>query len=419
MVGWLGAGWRYRRQLTITGSSGAGTNYVVFIKAYYASGTDGTEALTGGHNGVTAGKLYCGGECKSDFRDLRFTSSDGITVLDYFIDNKTIGVSALFAVEVADSLNSDQTVYVYFGNDSVASLSSAANTFRRVISSGVVLALPMNEGAGNLTDYSGNSNTGTVTGASWVTTGRWGTALSFDGLGDKVVFSDSPSLQLAAGFSSVSYVKLAALGIQQGIISKTNFTADPNGVGYYIRIGADNKPISYLYGAAVTTVNSSTAWLINAQHTLGFTYPDAVNHARFTLDGAWDGVGAAVNTNPIGTGNQPLHIGENTAGTWDTNGVISGLFVFNTALSLAEHADFHNYYPQCSTANLGSLYLRSFVNPEPQPARWGTTVEGEAPVFINARTQWIRDYRRKHLPEMKLLTGLLEYYKKQREENKT
>jgi len=54
--------------------------------------------------------------CRDDFGDVRFTKSDGITLLDYWMEEKVDGEYAVFWVEVADDLSSsDVTVYIYYG----------------------------------------------------------------------------------------------------------------------------------------------------------------------------------------------------------------------------------------------------------------------------------------------------------------
>ena len=50
---------------------------------------------------------------------------------------------------------------------------------------GLVAAWGFNEGVGTTTaDASGNNNTGTISGATWSTQGRFGGALTFDGTND-------------------------------------------------------------------------------------------------------------------------------------------------------------------------------------------------------------------------------------------
>jgi len=61
----------------------------------------------------------------------------------------------------------------------------------RAGSSGLVLYLPLNEGSGSIAyDMSGEGNNGTITGASWAA-GKYGSALSFDGIDDHVEIPSS------------------------------------------------------------------------------------------------------------------------------------------------------------------------------------------------------------------------------------
>jgi len=72
--GWL-TGWTYRKSHIINGASGAGTNYQMRIVAHYGSGTDSGQ------------DVYLNSHSKTDFGDVRFTKSDGVTLLDYYMEN--------------------------------------------------------------------------------------------------------------------------------------------------------------------------------------------------------------------------------------------------------------------------------------------------------------------------------------------
>ncbi len=124
---WL-TGWDYRKSHTITGSSaGIQTDYQIGVKVYYGAGTDGTEIV----NGVTFGKVYLDSKCRTDFGDINFTKSDGISSLDYWMDEKVDSTSALFWVEVDSIPASPSTVniYVYYGKADATTLSHISNTF--------------------------------------------------------------------------------------------------------------------------------------------------------------------------------------------------------------------------------------------------------------------------------------------------
>jgi hypothetical protein len=114
---WL-SGWNYRKSHVINSASGTGTGYQVKIIVHYNSGTD------------TGGDVYLNSKSKTDFSDVRFTSSDGNTLLGYWLEQKTDSNNAIFWVKVNDDLSSSAaTIYVYYGNASAANASNGANTF--------------------------------------------------------------------------------------------------------------------------------------------------------------------------------------------------------------------------------------------------------------------------------------------------
>lgn len=105
---WL-TGWNYRKNHTINSVTGAGMNYQVKFTVYKGSGIDSGE------------NVYCEGNCLDNFADLRFTDNDGITELDYWMENYTTGSIATFWVKIQDDLSSNAEVCVYYGkNDSIS-----------------------------------------------------------------------------------------------------------------------------------------------------------------------------------------------------------------------------------------------------------------------------------------------------------
>ncbi len=100
-------GWDYRRAITITGAAGAGTNYQVPITVI---------------GNITA--------TQEDYDDIRFTEADGITQLDYWLEDYGINYDpAYFWVKVTANLDTDQTIYMYYGNSDVSTTSDGAATF--------------------------------------------------------------------------------------------------------------------------------------------------------------------------------------------------------------------------------------------------------------------------------------------------
>jgi len=117
-LGWL-SDWSYRKSHTINGSSaGAQTNYQIRIKVHRTTGTDSGE------------DVYVGTKCKADFGDIRFTKSDGATLLDYWLEEYDSGV-ATFWVEV-DSIPvspGTATIYIYYGKTDAVYSGDPDDTF--------------------------------------------------------------------------------------------------------------------------------------------------------------------------------------------------------------------------------------------------------------------------------------------------
>ena len=102
---WYDESWNYRKNIIITGSAGAGTDYQVRIPVTYNS------------------------HMQADFDDIQFTDNDMITPLDYWRESYIASTSAVFWVEVFDDLGSNQNISMYYGNSDVSSLSNGETTF--------------------------------------------------------------------------------------------------------------------------------------------------------------------------------------------------------------------------------------------------------------------------------------------------
>ena len=110
-------GWHYSKSHVINSQSGAGIGYQIRIMVHFGSGTDSGE------------NVYLNGKCQADFDDIRFTSSDGTTLLDYWLESSTTE-EAVFWVRLTDNLDvSSSTIYIIYGNNAVGSLSNGHNTF--------------------------------------------------------------------------------------------------------------------------------------------------------------------------------------------------------------------------------------------------------------------------------------------------
>ncbi|PIT87296.1 MAG: hypothetical protein COU31_03730, partial [Candidatus Magasanikbacteria bacterium CG10_big_fil_rev_8_21_14_0_10_40_10] len=105
--GWYNADWSKRRAISIVNNVASElTDFQVFVTTTYDS------------------------DMQADFDDLRFTASDGETLLDYWLESKTDSVTSTLWVEVPTLAASASTnIYMYYGNAEATSVSSIDDTF--------------------------------------------------------------------------------------------------------------------------------------------------------------------------------------------------------------------------------------------------------------------------------------------------
>jgi hypothetical protein len=190
---------------------------------------------------------------------------------------------------------------------------------------GLVAAYGMDEGLGDTVgDASGNSNTGTASGLIWHT-GRFGQALSFDGVDESwVTVPDSPSLRMSTGMTVSAWVRPDTVDGWRTVLMK------------------DHSPGSS-YGLYASNGRTPSTWLANVEdHTIvdGTTplAPGTWTHLAATYDGSTvrlfvNGAEAASapRTEDLLDSGGDLHIGGN--GTWGEffEGTIDEVRVYNRA----------------------------------------------------------------------------------------
>jgi hypothetical protein len=103
--------WAYRRPITISNTqNNTLTDYQVNVIFNTAS-------------------LISSGKMRSDCGDIRFTDSDGITLLNYWLESGCNTTSTKIWVKVPSIPSGSKTIYVYYGNPSATSQSNGGATF--------------------------------------------------------------------------------------------------------------------------------------------------------------------------------------------------------------------------------------------------------------------------------------------------
>jgi len=109
-------GWSYRKSLSLSRASGAVTDYQIKLTVHRSSGSD------------SGADVYIGTNCEADYDDIRFTTSDGETLLDYWIEVSDSD-SATIWIEFNSIGTGATTFYMYYGKADASAVSSGANTF--------------------------------------------------------------------------------------------------------------------------------------------------------------------------------------------------------------------------------------------------------------------------------------------------
>jgi len=198
---------------------------------------------------------------------------------------------------------------------------------------GQVLYLPLVEGEGNVAkDFSGFNNDGIVYGATWVS-GKFGHALSFDGVDDYV---ESTNISLLQPFSLMAWINPFIVTGFRTIISKTGTSvSDTN---YWMDVRLNGRLAFGVYSSNEAPIYLETAdYTVNAYewaHVAG-TYDGTifkvyVNGVKRPKTLSWSGT--------IKTNNYNTRIGYRGLFGHPFKGIIALPMIFNRALSQEEIA---------------------------------------------------------------------------------
>jgi glucose/arabinose dehydrogenase/chitodextrinase len=194
---------------------------------------------------------------------------------------------------------------------------------------GLVAAYAFNENGGfTAGDLSGTGNAGTVSGATWAT-GKYGQALTFDGINDVVVVPDSSSLDLTSGATFEAWVyPTATLSNWKAILQKE---VD----AYFLNANTGNNRLAVggtFAGVCCTVLEGPNPLPANQWTHVAGTYNGST--LRLYVNGTQ--VASQARTGNFLVTGTPLRIGGNTYGGEFFPGRIDEVRIYNRALSAAE-----------------------------------------------------------------------------------
>jgi len=197
-----------------------------------------------------------------------------------------------------------------------------------MVNNGLVAAYDFDAGSGTtLADASGNGNTGTISGATWATAGKFGKALSFNGANAVVNVPSSVALEVTTGVTLEAWVYPTSFNADyQSIIAKP-IDSTFNGISYVLQ-GASRPTSVPSFATSVSPGNllGAAPLPLNTWSHLAGTY-DGVT-ARLYINGVQ--VNSQAQSGSIATSPEMLRIGLSWAG------MIDELRIYNRALSASD-----------------------------------------------------------------------------------
>jgi hypothetical protein len=193
---------------------------------------------------------------------------------------------------------------------------------------------PFSEGTGvTTTDLSGSGNTGTLqTGATWTTGGKYGNAVSFDGINGFVSVPDANSLDIGSTGTIEAWVKPNAINRWNSVIAKGNVNNDSN-VNYGIEITNNNRFICILgSGSSSRTLTATTAVAVGTFYHIACVWTGTT--LQLYINGTLN-TSVAQNLTPAAN-TSLLFIGQYGGDADRMSGVIDEVRIYGRALSQTE-----------------------------------------------------------------------------------
>ena len=204
------------------------------------------------------------------------------------------------------------------------------------VPTGLVGAWALNEGAGAMaSDASGSGNHGTVAGAgaTWTASGKYGSALSFDGSSGNVTVPSAPSLSFNSSYTLEAWVRPTALsGYQTVLIKETT-----GGCAYWLQTSGTTVSSGFENGGCRDHQSTTPAVPVNQWSHLAAVFNDSANTYTLYLNGT--PISTQSETVAPVANSQALVFGQSACGgcgyeRW--RGLLDEIRIYNRPLSTAE-----------------------------------------------------------------------------------
>ena len=195
---------------------------------------------------------------------------------------------------------------------------------------GLVAAYGFDQGSGSsVTDASGNGHTGTISGATWTTQGKFGGALAFNGTNNWVTVASTSLLNLTSAMTLEAWVLPTATSGTRDVLVKEGTNVDIYNL--YARNWRGRPEANAYIGGSNRTAEGVTLPSNTWTHLAG-TYDGTT--VRLFVNGTQ--VASAAISGTIATSSGPLSIGGNSLWGEYFQGSIDEVRVYNRALTATE-----------------------------------------------------------------------------------
>lgn len=176
----------------------------------------------------------------------------------------------------------------------------------------------------NVSDLSGNSNTGVITGAASVP-GRYGQGLSFSAGTHMVSTPHSASLAITTGLTMAAWIYTAVGGGEQTVMLKQS----GGDAAYVLYAGAGGPPIFYINQGSYVSSQATTNNTLGTWMHLASTYNGS--EIKMYVNGVLENTVSA--TGPVLSGTEPLQMGRNAIWGESFSGTLDEAYLYNTPLT--------------------------------------------------------------------------------------
>ncbi|MCC7060805.1 MAG: hypothetical protein IT508_11300, partial [Burkholderiaceae bacterium] len=244
---------------------------------------------------------------------------DGIPVIDQWRDQSTTTFLALRTI----SSGAHDVVVEFYDRSGTA---VAQVSWREHL----VAAYNFNEtGGATVSDRSASGNTGSVSGASRISSGRSGRALSFDGANDWVTIGGSATLDLSTGMTLEAWVYPTALGSASRVVLGKEAAGS---LVYSLYANTSSRPGAKLDLAGGRVVTGPTQLTRSTWTHLAATYDGST--LRLFVNGLE--VASTAASGPLPASPGPLRIGGHAVGGEWFRGRIDEVRVYARTLTAGE-----------------------------------------------------------------------------------